>query len=207
MRALIAGLLVIGLAACDLGPEPPIGRLSDGPARFEFVASWEPSIEDRAYSKVVVYSLALRNTGGRASVPTCRLLLRGEPLPGWSDGTEIGVESEGRVPGESLLPYRSDPTKVLSRLEPRCAESTGQAPVTPVIKRFFGADGDQAYFELTRRGFKVRFGPGVERFERLNVAGQRTHPEVVITGLEHEPETKTVTITEVDCVGREASIC
>lgn len=53
----------------------------------------------------------------------------------------------------------------------------------------------------------MRFGPEVSRPQRLNMRGIRSHPEVVITALEHDRDADTVTIIDLDCVGREEDLC
>lgn len=200
-------MLLLALAACEAEPELPLGRAEDGPPRFRIVSTWEPSIEERDHGSVVDYSFVVRNVGGRAAAPTCPIRLSGDRLSGWSGTPEIGVGNETHVKGEGLLPYGVDPNKVLPRLEPRCVEATGNEPMRGVPKRFFAMAGSEAYFKLTRRGFEVRFGPRVTFPERMNVRGNRTHPEVVLTDLRRDEGTKTVTIVDVDCIGREAAVC
>jgi len=68
-------------------------------------------------------------------------------------------------------------------------------------------EGDKAYFELKKRGFKIRFGPNIADAQRLNIQGRRSHPEIVVTAVRRSPGTPLITITDVDCVGREAAIC
>lgn len=199
--------VLVALVACEGGPEPPIGRPEDGPARFEFVSSWEPSIEERGYSTFIDYSFTVRNVGGRAGAPECEIALRNEVLDGWSQGPEVGVDSEARVRGRVLLPYGADANKVLPRLQPRCNEATNQESLANVEKRLFGVEGDEAYFQLQQQGWKVRFGSRVSPSERMNIRGNRSHPEVVITELRSDENFKVITIEDVDCVGREADIC
>lgn len=207
MRRAITFLL-LGLVACEGGgPQPPIRPPEHGRARFEFVSSWEPSIEEHNYVTVVTYSFRVRNAGVRAAAPTCRLVLDRQPLPGWSQGEEIAVGSEGRVSGEALLRDSENASDVLPRLDPRCREAIGRDPWSGVPKRFFAMEGDDAYFAMQRGGFNVSFGRDVSRAERLNIQGHRTHPEVVLTSVEREPATKNVIILDVDCVGREAELC
>lgn len=199
-------MLVLLLTSCEGESQPPNGT-RQAPAEFEFVSSWEPSIEKRNYVTFVDYSLKLRNIGGQPGIATCDVLFRNEPLQGWSEGDEIPVATEGLVSGRALLAQHVDPGKVVTQLEPRCREAANDEPLHPVVKRFFGKEGDKAYFDLRRRGLKVRFGSEVSRSQRLNMRGHQSHPEVVITALEHDRDTDTVTIIDLDCVGREADLC
>lgn len=207
MRQVLFLLFTLSLAACDPGQSPPIGRPEDGSARFEFLSSWEPSTTERRYVTLVDYAFVVRNSGGRAGAPACEVLLRGKPLEGWSEASEIGVSSRGTVEGQALLPPDADPNKLLTNLEPRCRQARGKEPWVGVPHRFFGMEGDAAYFELKQLGFQVRFGFAVSRLERQNIRGRRSHPEVVFTALERELGTDIITIAEVNCVGREEDLC
>lgn len=108
---------------------------------------------------------------------------------------------------EALLPPGAKPDSVLTELEPTCREATGNEPWTGVPKRFFGIEGDRAFFSLKQQGFQLRFGSAVTGTERQNIRGRRTHPEVVLTDLRLQRGTKIITIKDVDCVGREEDLC
>lgn len=66
------------------------------------------------------------------------------------------------------------------------------------LEPFIGTDASDAYAKLRRQHFKVRFGPSLTKFERNNITGHATHPDVVIEALELGPE-EVVIITEVSC--------
>lgn len=206
MRLILLILVSVVVAGCESDVRPPIGRPEDGPARFEFLSSWEPAVHEGEYVNTVGYSFALKNQGGRAGAPFCEILYKGQPLPGWSEGPEIGVGTQGRVEGEALLPQGPNPTSI-TKLEPVCREATGHEAWTSVPKRFFAAEGDVAYFRLKERGWNIRFGPQVTPQQRQNIRGHRSHPEVVLAAVEREHGSKRLTITAVDCVGREQAIC
>ncbi|MFN2526862.1 MAG: hypothetical protein ABR505_11465, partial [Actinomycetota bacterium] len=143
-------VLLIALLGCESGSHPPVGLPEGGPARFEFLSSWEPSLEEHGYVTVIDYSFVLRNSGVRAATPTCEVRLGGQSLPGWSQGPEVGVGDDVRVTGEALVPEDVKPNKILPRLEPRCHAADGREVWTGVPRRFFAMEGDQAYFAMTR---------------------------------------------------------
>lgn len=207
MKLAFVVVVMLVLAGCESGPKPPIGRPDDGPALFEFLSSWEPSIQRRGYAIFADYSFVLENVGGRAATPYCEILHRGEPLPGIAEGPEIGVGDQGRVEGRALLPQTGSRMGVLTDLEPRCRETSRNESWTGVPQRFFGMDGDTAYFRLRQQGFRIRFGKNVTQGERQNIRGRRTHPEVIITAMRREAGARTLTIIDVDCIGREKDIC
>lgn len=204
LLALATTFLLVG---CENELKPPIGRPQDGPARFAFLSSWEPSFEQRGYVDIVGYSFVLENVGDRVGAPSCEIRFRNKPLPGWSTGSEIGLDASGRVEGEALLPYGINLDSVLTKLEPVCRESTGTESWTGVPKRFFAMDGDAAYFELREDGYQIGFGESVAPAERQNIRGNRSHPEVVLASVEREEGSKRLRITKVDCIGRESAIC
>lgn len=207
MRLTLLVLVTLLLGGCESNLRQPMGRPEDGPAQFDFLSSWEPAIEQRDQVNVVGYSFVLRNHGGRAGTAFCEILYKDKPLPGWSEGPEIAVDAQGRVEGEALLPDGVSPRTALADLEPECRGATGKENWTGVRKRFFAAEGDRSYLALREQGFQIRFGTGVTQSERENIRGRRTHPEVVITAVRREPGTKTLTVIDVDCIGREKDLC
>lgn len=66
------------------------------------------------------------------------------------------------------------------------------------LEPFIGMDGSDAYAKLRRQNFKVRFGSALTKFERNNIVGYATHPDVVIKALELGLNEQVI-ITEVSC--------
>jgi hypothetical protein len=72
------------------------------------------------------------------------------------------------------------------------------------LEPFIGMDGDRAYAQLRRQHFEVRFGPMITKFERKNILGIQTHPDVVIETLQLGPNEEVI-ITRVSCRSRSES--
>lgn len=66
------------------------------------------------------------------------------------------------------------------------------------LEPFIGMDASDVYGKLRRQHFKVRFGPALTKFERNNMRGNQTHPDVVIKSLKLGPN-EVVIITDVWC--------
>ena len=88
---------------------------------------------------------------------------------------------------------------------PQVSDSDSRAGLDDVVvteaalEPFIGMDASDAYAKLRRQHFKVRFGPALTRFERNNITGHATHPDVVIEALELGSNEQVI-ITEVSWV-------
>ena len=74
-------------------------------------------------------------------------------------GSDPGRKGGARKSGRALLGHDIDSTKAFPQLKPRCPEATDDDPLSSVVKDFFGKEGDQAYFDLKRRGSTCGSGP------------------------------------------------
>lgn len=92
---------------------------------------------------------------------------------------------------------------------PQASDAGGRAGIDDIIvteaalEPFIGMDASDAYTNLRRQHFKVRFGPSLNKFERNNIKGIATHPDVIIEALELTPQ-QVVVITKVSCNPRVA---
>ena len=92
---------------------------------------------------------------------------------------------------------------------PRRSHSADRGEINDVVvtqaavESFIGMDASDAYAQLRRRHFKVRLGPFLDKFERNNIRGVATHPDVIIDALELTPQ-EVVVITKVSCTPRVA---
>ncbi len=90
---------------------------------------------------------------------------------------------------------------------PRVSESDSRAGIDDIVvteaalEPFMGMDASDAYRKLRRQHFTVRFGPALTKFERNNIRGNQTHPDVLIESLELGPK-EVVFITDVSCQPR-----